>query len=53
MNKKWKKILAASVAAALGLICGVLLWNRLAPDLMPDLSEKPSVVSSYLARSGR
>jgi hypothetical protein len=53
MTGKWKHILAAGVAAALGLVCGLLLWSRLAPELMPDLSEQPSVASSYLARTGR
>lgn len=50
MKKCWRVLGAGFAAIMAGLIAGALVWNHLGEKLLPDLSEKPSVVSYYTAR---
>jgi len=41
------KITAGIISTVAGLMVGTLAWSHLAPDVLPDLSEKPAIISFY------
>jgi hypothetical protein len=54
MEKNTKAWLAGGSASILaGLICGLTLWSFVEEQVLPDLSENPSIVSHYTRTSGQ
>ena len=53
VQKRLTRMTAIMVSAVAGLLAGLSGWSIMAPQVLPDLSEKPSIISYYTMHQHR